>query len=103
MTDDLENKPKKNNEIKKDEKPVKADATDKLKGTTTSSNKSKELKKDISEVDVIREAQKINNVEKNLRNKKITKKIFVSITFPGPISISHHPFFFVSGFIPAQN
>ncbi len=34
-------------------------------------------KKDISEVDVIREAQKINNVEKNLRNKKITKKIFV--------------------------
>ena len=49
MTDDLENKPQKNNEIKKDEKPVKADATDKLKGTTTSSNKSKELKKDISE------------------------------------------------------
>ena len=49
MTDDLENKPQKNNEIKKDEKPVKADATDKLKGTTTSSNKSKELKKEIFE------------------------------------------------------
>ena len=49
MTDDLENKPQKNNEIKKDEKPVKADATDNLKGKTTSSNKSKELKKDISE------------------------------------------------------
>jgi len=49
MTDDLENKPQKNNEIKKDEKLVKADAADKLKGTPTSSTKSKELKKDISE------------------------------------------------------
>ena len=49
MTDDLKNKPQKNNEIKKDEKLVKADAADKLKGTPTSSTKSKELKKDISE------------------------------------------------------
>ncbi len=34
-------------------------------------------KKDLSEVDVVKEAQKIDNVEKNLRNKKIIKKIFV--------------------------
>ena len=32
-----------------------------------------------------------------------TKKIFVSITFPGPTSIFHHPFFFVTGFFPVQN
>ena len=34
-------------------------------------------KKDLSEIDVIKEAQKIDNVEKNLRNKKVIKKIFV--------------------------
>ena len=34
-------------------------------------------KKDISEVDVTKEAKKIENVEKNLRNKKVIKKIFV--------------------------
>ena len=34
-------------------------------------------KKDISEVDATKEAKKIENVEKNLRNKKIIKKIFV--------------------------
>ena len=47
MADDLENKPQKNNEIKKDEKPVKADPSNKPKGTTHSSTKNKELKKDI--------------------------------------------------------
>ena len=34
-------------------------------------------KKDISEVDATKEAKKIENVEKNLRNKKVIKKIFV--------------------------
>ncbi len=34
-------------------------------------------KKDISEVDATKKAQKIDNVKKNLRNKKIIKKIFV--------------------------
>ena len=34
-------------------------------------------KKDISEVDATKEAQKIDNVEKNLKNKKVIKKIFV--------------------------
>ena len=34
-------------------------------------------KKDISEIDATKEAQKIDNVEKNLRNKKVIKKIFV--------------------------
>ena len=33
--------------------------------------------KDISEVDATKEAKKIENVEKNLRNKKVIKKIFV--------------------------
>ena len=49
MTDDLKNKPQKNNEIKKDEKLVKPATADKLEGAATSSTKSKELKKDISE------------------------------------------------------
>ncbi len=34
-------------------------------------------KKNISELDATKEAQKIDNVEKNLRNKKVIKKIFV--------------------------
>ena len=33
--------------------------------------------KNISEIDATKEAQKIDNVEKNLRNKKVIKKIFV--------------------------
>ena len=49
MTDDLENKPQKNNEIKKDEKPVKATVADKLEVTKGPSTKSNELKKDTSE------------------------------------------------------
>ena len=34
---------------------------------------------------------------------QITKKILVSITFPGPTSIFHQPLFLVSGFFPVQN
>jgi hypothetical protein len=49
MTDDLENKPQKNNEIKKNEKPVKAAAADKLEDTKGPSTKNNELKKDTSE------------------------------------------------------
>ena len=45
MADDLKNKPKKINEIKKDEKAVKADPSNKPKGATHSSTKNKELKK----------------------------------------------------------
>ena len=33
----------------------------------------------------------------------ITKKILVSIILPGPIRISHQPFFLVRGLIPEQN
>ena len=69
MTDDLENKPQKNNEIKKDEKLVKADAVDKPKGTTTSSTKSKELKKDISEK-VLSKATLPSDVDKKVTSAK---------------------------------
>ena len=34
-------------------------------------------KKNINEIDAIKEAKKIENIEKNLKNKKIIKKIFV--------------------------
>jgi len=34
-------------------------------------------KKDIGEKEVIKEAKKVENIEKNLKNKKIVKNIFV--------------------------
>ena len=64
MTDDLENKPQKNNEIKKDEKLVKPATADKLEGAATSSTKSKELKKETSEK-VLSEASPPSDVDKN--------------------------------------
>jgi small subunit ribosomal protein S5 len=48
MADDLKNKPQKSNEIRKDEKAVKADPSNKPKDTTHSSTKNKELKKNAS-------------------------------------------------------
>ena len=45
MADDLKNKPKKINEINKDEKAVKADPSNKPKGATHSLTKNKELKR----------------------------------------------------------
>jgi len=35
------------------------------------------VKKDIEEKDLVEEAKKIENIEKNLKNKKIVKQIFV--------------------------
>ena len=34
-------------------------------------------KKDLDETEAIKQAKKIENIEKNLKNKKIIKKIFV--------------------------
>ena len=48
MADDLKNKPQKSNEIRKDEKAVKADTSNKPKDATHLSTKNKELKKNTS-------------------------------------------------------
>ena len=69
MTDDLKNKPQKNNEIKKDEKLVKPATADKLEGAATSSTKSKELKKETSEK-VLSEASPPSDVDKKVTTAK---------------------------------
>ena len=35
------------------------------------------VKKDIEEKDLVEQAKKVENIEKNLKNKKIVKQIFV--------------------------
>ena len=76
MADDLKNKPKKINEINKDEKAVKADPSNKPKGATHSLTKNKELKNNTS-VEAVSNAtppsdvdQKVTTVQKKVEPKK---------------------------------
>ena len=71
MADDLEKKPQKNNETKKDEKDLKAAASDTPKSVEVSSTKTKELKKDNPKVDKKEEKAKETS-STDAESKKVT-------------------------------
>ena len=71
MADDLEKKPQKNNETKKDDEDLKAAPSDTPKAVEVSSNKSKELKKDNPKV-VNKEEKTTETSSTDAESKKVT-------------------------------